>query len=184
MKLVWDSDQFVIAINQLSIHIAPEQCPPFDVVAKIEEQDTSLILEPGDTINEYNDDKPVWYLSNTQALQETHQTGNVIIKHGQPLRLLAIIHDLDNSPSWREDWIKLALETSFSILNDREITSVALPCFGRHFKNFETQDFIRPLAYVIQKSNYPYPRKIWLIVPIEQCQAVHHLMKQILSRQR
>lgn len=49
MKLVWDSDQFVIAINQLSIHIAPEQCPSVDVVANIEEQDTSLILEPAVT---------------------------------------------------------------------------------------------------------------------------------------
>lgn len=49
MKLVWDSDQFVIAINQLSIHIAPEQYPPFDVVANIKEQDISLILEPAVT---------------------------------------------------------------------------------------------------------------------------------------
>ena len=182
MKLVWDSNQWVVTVNQIKIHIVPEQYSSSDVTARIEEQDTSLILEPSDTINEYNDDKPVWYLSNTQALQETHQTGSVIIKPGKPIRLLAVVHDLDCSPSWHEEWVFQALEKSFSILDDKKITSVAVPCFGRHFKDFKLQNFTRPLIKVLQNSNNHYPKKIWLIAPVKQCPLIHDSLIFLLSR--
>ena len=182
MKLVWDSDQYVATINEVKIHIAAEQCPLPEVTAKIEEQDTSLILEPSDTINEYNDDKPVWYLSNTQAIQETHPTGSVIIKPGMPIRLLAVVHDLDCTPSWHEEWVFEALEKSFNILNDKQMTSVAVPCFGRHFKDFELENFTRPLVKVLQNSNNHYPKKIWLIAPVKQCPLLHDSIKFFLSR--
>jgi len=49
------------------------------------------------------DDKPLWYDANKTDLLESHQPGDVIIKSFNPLQFLAIVHDLDQTPSWRTE---------------------------------------------------------------------------------
>jgi len=62
-----------------------------------------LVLEPDDKLRVPGDDKPLWYDANKTDLLESHQPGDVIIKSFNPLQFLAIVHDLDQTPSWRTE---------------------------------------------------------------------------------
>jgi hypothetical protein len=75
----------------------------------VEEQDTALVLSKPGIITEL-DDKPTWFLANKLESQSLLQAGSVFKRAGNPLRLLAIVHDLDREPSWRSEWIAKLLK--------------------------------------------------------------------------
>ena len=183
MKLIWDSHQFNVQINQVAIYIAPDNCPPFSVKAIVEEQDTSLVLEPADEIHEYSDDRPVWCLSNTQALQKVYRPGEVINKSYNPIRLLAIVHDLDCDPSWNIEWIKAAVENIFSLCSEKELLSLGLPILGAQFGKLENEAFVKLLVNQLQVKQLDCPQRIWLIVPAHDCQQVYEHLAQFVTHQ-
>lgn len=177
MKLVWDNQQLKVKINQLEVYIAPNNCAPFQVDAIAEEQDTGLVLEPTDIIHDYGDKNPLWYLANTQALQKTYKAGDIIIKSSSPVRILTIVHDLDYSPSWRSEWIAIALENIFIFVNEKKFSSLALPILGSQFGQFKHKDFISLLLSILEKKQGHYPEYIWLITKSEKCPMVYDLLK-------
>lgn len=179
MKLIWDSSQFKVQLNNTDIYIAPENCPPFLIQALVEEQDTSLILHPSDTIPEYKDSRPSWYLANTQELQNVYNTGEVIVKSTNPIRLLSVVYDLDCECICHLRWIKIALNNIFKICQNRSITSLGLPVLGALHGNIDAQTFVDLLAEKIQHKESECPQQLWLIVPVEQCQLVYAYIKQL-----
>lgn len=184
MKLVWDSQKFKIQIDSIDVYIAPEDCPPFPVKAIVEEQDTSLVLEPADEIHEYSDDKPIWYLSNTQELQKEYIPGEVIVKSYNPIRLLAIIHDLNCEPTWSIDWVKKTIENIFSLCREKELKSLGLPILGTQFGKLENEEFLKLLVSQLQIDLFAYPQQIWLVVPTNECQKVYdNLNLMVTNRQ-
>ena len=182
LKLVWDSHQFKVHINQTDIYIAPEDCSPFPVKAIVEEQDTSLVLEPADEIHEYNDTRPLWYLSNTRELQKVYQPGEVIVKSFNPMRFLAIVHDLDCDPTWNTDWINAAIENVFDLCCDKELASLALPVLGSQFGKIDNETFIKLLVTQLQHKQSDFPEQIWLIVPAHQCQRVYDCLTLLATK--
>lgn len=181
MKLVWDSQQFKVQINQVDIYIAPEGCPPFPVKAIVEEQDTSLVLEPADEIHEYSDTRPVWYLSNTQELQKVYHPGEVIVKSYNPIRLLAIVHNLDCEPTWDIEWIKVAIENIFNLCSAKELASLGLPILGAQFGKLESEEFLKLLVNQLQIQPFAYPQRIWLVIPVHECQKIYDNLSQLVT---
>ena len=82
----------------LRVEIAPSGEPPFAVDAVVIEDDTWQVLgaEP-----EFSSaaEHPIRLM---QELREAEplEPGSVFIKEGAPVRLHAIVHDLDCEPSW------------------------------------------------------------------------------------
>lgn len=59
--------------------------------------------------------------------------GTVLRRDGNPLTMLAIIHDFEKSPCCRPRWIADALADIFRICRERHIRSLLLPLLGvRH----------------------------------------------------
>ena len=54
------------------------------------------------------------------------EPGTVLVKGKNPIRFLAIIHDFNEDPTWREAWIESALEAVFQETENRKIESIAL----------------------------------------------------------
>ena len=179
MKLVWDSQQFKIQINQTDIYIAPENCPPFSIKGIVEEQDTSLVLEPSNELPEYNDSRPVWYQANTLELQKVYHSGEVLVKSYNPIRLLAIVHDLDCDPSWKIDWIKSAINNIFSLCDEKQLASLALPLLGTQFGKFKNKEFLKLLVNQLLFNQLDYPQRIWLLASVEDCQKVYEVLNQL-----
>jgi len=177
MKLIWDSSQFKITIDTIDIHIAPEDHSPFPVNALVEEQDTSLVLEPDDELRDPGDDKPIWYDSNKAELLAAHQPGDVLIKSINPIRFLAIVHDLDQTPSWKSEWIETALSKVFEISDSKSLSAIGIPVLGLQFGRFKLEAFISIFADALKKQNFEHSLRIWLIVKPEQCQKAFELLK-------
>ena len=109
----------------MEIAISPSQFAPFTVQAIVEEQDTALILGNTDKINDPGN-KPAWYLANTLETQPLLTPGQVIIRDTQPLRLQAIIHDLDAEPTCNELWIFQAIQQTFDIAENRDLNAILI----------------------------------------------------------
>lgn len=184
LKLVWDSQQFKVPINQTDIYIAPVECPPFSVKAIVEEQDTSLVLEPSDEIPEYSDFKPIWYEANTQALQKVHLPGEVIEKSYNPIRLLAIVHDFDCEPSWKIDWIKSAINNILNICGKKQLVSLALPVLGAQYGKLKSEEFLKLLVNQLSFKQSDYPQRIWLLVPAHDCQKMYEHLNWLVIKHR
>ena len=177
MKLIWDSNQFKITIDTIDIHIAPEDHSPFPVIALVEEQDTSLVLKPDDELRDPGDDKPIWYDSNKAELYETHQPGDVLIKSFNPMQFLAIVHDLDQTPSWKSEWIEMALNSVFELTGDKSLSAIGIPVLGGQFGRFTLEEFILIFVDTLKKQHFEHSLRIWLIVKPEECQKTYELLK-------
>ena len=171
LQLIWDVDKFRCHVGDIEIAIATTHFPPFDVYAIVEEQDTSLVL--GET-NEIRDpgDKPAWYIANILQKQTLLSPGHVIIRDTKPLRLQAILHDLDQAPIFREPWIILALQQIIDVTEKRKISSLQMPLLGTRYGGIEVRQFINLLLNKIAKEKIAFLKKLWLVSPEQQCQQI------------
>ncbi len=75
------------------------------------------------------DDHPIRVLDAAHG-SEPATPGDIVVRPGAPLRLLAIVHKLDEDPSWRESWIIAAYQGVLREIDRRRLDSVALPLLG------------------------------------------------------
>jgi hypothetical protein len=108
--------------------------------AVVEEQDRWLLMEPlsasalfgaeaghrmRDLARARTDD-----LILDAARSEPARGGAVLMRRDRPLRLLAVVRDLETRPDVREDWVREALETIVRLVARTPIRGIALPVLG------------------------------------------------------
>ena len=175
LRLAWDINLFRTSINGIDIVVASKRVVPFDVDAVVEEQDTALVLSKPDII--YEPDKPAWLLANKLESQSLLKPGTVI-KHGvKPLRLLAIVHDLDQEPSWSSEWISQSLDNIVKISSEHNLSVIQLPVLGSEHGRFELNEFLQLLVQTVSK-NQGSLKKIWLVVPQHECSKALSILKE------
>ena len=100
-----------IQIGSLNMVASLEKDPPFKVEAMAMEEDTFLILSADKRVRHVSE--PLIKVMTRVINTRPRRPGSVIVQEGTPLRLLAIIHDFNEEPTWREDWGTRALEVIF-----------------------------------------------------------------------
>lgn len=173
LQLIWNINRFRYRMNDVELAIAPTAFPPFPVNAIVEEQDTALVL--GET-NEIRDpgDKPAWYLANKLETQALRTPGEVIMKNTLPLRLQAIILDLDAERCCNERWISQAIENLFDIARLHYLRAVQLPPLGTRFGSISNARFIKVLLEILLRQRPSPVQKLWLTVSEQQCESFYH----------
>lgn len=135
----------------------PEDREPHVVVC---EEDVQLVLSIA----------PDLHLSG-ESLQELeraaigtagHAPGSVVVQGGRPMRLLAIIHDVDREPSWCEDWIVAATRAVFREADWRGLTRIAMPLLGTVHGQLAPQRAAELLATVLERPDVVRPETLWL----------------------
>jgi hypothetical protein len=163
IELVWDKSDCSLDIGNLRIQAAPKNYPPFSCQAIVEEQDTYLIL--GEQTELKDPGKPAWYLANTMENTETYSLGSVVIKGKSPLRLCAVVHDIEQEPTYTHACVGKAYQAVMQTVQKRNITSLALPLLGSIHGKLSVTESVQLLdASVI----HGYPEnleKLWLILP-------------------
>jgi len=175
LRLVWDINLFRVRINDIDILVAPKTLAPFAIDAVVEEQDRALILSNPDIITE-TEDKPAWFLANKLESQSLLKPGSVIKRDTKPLRLLAIVHDLDREPSWSSGWIAQALDNIIKLSDEQEISSIQLPILGAQHGRYEPEEFLQLFVIAVNKAQGKL-KKIWLIVPEQDCYQTLSILK-------
>jgi hypothetical protein len=136
---------------------------PYPVDAWAAEEDTYLVLSADPEVAEPDED-PERVMAEVLA---THpeEPGTVIVKAGCPLRLLAIVHDLNEEPSWKEEWVVKALQGIFQEADKRRVRSLALPLLGSLHGSLEKQRFLVLLREVLERRSPEHLKRLWLVVP-------------------
>jgi len=162
-KRVRGSHHSKMSIGAVQIFVGPENMAPYPVEAWAAEEDTYLMLSADPEVVESKEDlKQVM----AQVLTTSPAApGSVMVKAGYPLRLLAIIHDLNQEPSWKEEWVASALDGIFQEAESCKIRSLALPLLGTLHGSLERQRFLALLQDALERRSPRHLTRLWLVVP-------------------
>ncbi len=150
-------------LGPVHVVVAPEDSPPFPIDAIAVEEDTHLLLssdgfveEPEETIDE---------LVTAVSERPANTPGSVLVRKTKPLQFLAIVHDIDRQPTWREEWIASALNGVIEEAEWRHVESVALPLIGTRHGNVETRRVALWLGRCLSRTSFRYLKRVWVIAP-------------------
>lgn len=147
----------------VTVMAAPPEDPPFWVEANVEEQDTCRVLADRGLIREPRES----YQRLVRDMEEGRpaKPGSVLVDGFYPVRLLAIVHDLELEPSWREDWVAAALDEIFRITEGRGLRAVAMPPLGTRHGRLPLPRFLYLLRAAVKGGVFEYLARIWLVSP-------------------
>lgn len=176
LRLIHGDLDHVVRIGPLAIQLAPQERPPFAVSAIAVEQDTALVLDeepvlqaPHHTLGE---------LSGEMERFREPVPGSVVVQRGKPRRLYAIVHDLEQEPTWREEWVETSLQNLLRLAERQQITAMALPLLGSRYGSLTPERFIQLLCLAATRFPPNQPLRIWLVVPRAD---VHRLLNKLSS---
>ncbi len=163
------------------IVVAPADTPPFVVDARVVEEDTFRIMSAA----------PEWAPPEVHPLQlmnelqhyESDRPGSVVVQAGRPIRLLAVVYDLDCDPSWRVEWVAAALRQIMREAAKRRLYSLGLPLLGRQHGRMPRAAFVDLLAGVLADRRSHVPRRLWLMVsaPVDVIPVFRALRDRLFS---
>lgn len=154
----------------LWIVAAPKESLPFPVDAFAYEEDTFLVLSADTTVR---DPKiPLVRIMTRLIETQPRAPGEVLARGAGPARLLAIVHDLNQDPSWKEEWVEKALEGILREAEGRQFRAIALPLLGCVHGTMATERFVSLLGGILKRSPIQNLRRLWLIAPKEKAGTV------------
>jgi hypothetical protein len=152
--------------GSLRIVAAPSSSRPFGIDALVVEEDTWLIMSAEPQIAA-PEEHPIRLMTDV-INAEKEAVGTVRVRTGDPLRFLAIVHDVDCEPTWREEWIRSALTHVFSEAARRRLAAVGLPLLGTRHGRLTVARFAELLASVLPAVDAPSLSRLWLIAATDQ----------------
>ena len=176
LRLIKGNIHCEIFLGSVLIVAAPEDSRPFPVDAVAYEEDTFLVLSTDTRVRE--SEEHIVRLMTRVIEARPAELGKVLVKGKRPFKLLAIVHDLDQNPTWKEEWIESALEGIFREAESRELRSVALPLIGTLHGSLKKRRFIELLKMVLVRLKPCYLERLWLIAPVESNREIIELLKQ------
>jgi hypothetical protein len=137
--------------------------PPFSIDAVAFEEDTFLVMSADPTVRDPGE-HPMKLM--TLVIETQPETpGSVLVTGRAPLHFFAIVHDLNQEPSWREEWIASALDGIFREAERRQLKSIALPLLGSKHGSFEKMRFVKLMRSTIERLSPRYLKRLWLVLP-------------------
>jgi len=168
-----------IIYKNVLIIAAPNEHPPFTAEAMAFEEDTYLIMSAEPT-HIPPAEHPLRLIAELASL-EPEKPGSVVVRGNDPLQLLAVVHDVDDVPTWREEWIENALRSIFLEVNKRQIETLGLPILGSKHGKLDEILFSKLLGNVLAKTEFDNFRRLWLIAPISVNSNLIEMLKQKLK---
>lgn len=186
-RLAWDIEKMRLEFEGIYISVIHPELPPSHINAFVEEQDTSLALSE---FTEFHDpgELPVWYLGHKAASEPGRKTGSVVIHDYNPYVFQAIIHDLDEDPTWHVEWITEALDSIYSLTLDKGITSLRIPALGHVHGRMPLEDSIKLIMNRLKlfindnqiKSNRLSLQKILILVDKDEYLKAFSILKELI----
>jgi hypothetical protein len=152
-----------MTIGSVDVVAAPDKRPPFNVDAVAVEEDTFLVMSAHRRVQDPKE--PLIKIMTRVIETRPKAPGSVFVKGGSPLRFLAVVHDLNEEPTWREEWILGALEAIFREAERRELRAIALPFLGTLHGSLEKERFLVLLRSALEKISVNHLKRLWLVVP-------------------
>lgn len=163
LRLIRGDLDRVVRIGNTRIQIAPQDRPPFPVSAIAVEQDTAMVL--GEEPMVFSPEQTLTEISSEMEHLSEPLPGSVLVKRGNPKRLYAIVHDLEQDPTIRQEWVVKALHNLMRLAERQPFSAIALPLLGTRYGQLDQRRFIELLCYILTKYPPMSPLKLWLVAP-------------------
>jgi hypothetical protein len=163
LRLLPGGRQVTARLDRLLVAAAPEDAPPFPVAGRAFEEDTFLVMsaDPRVAEPEIHPLRLMRELANVRPAAP----GGVVVRPGAPMRFLAIVHDLNQDPTWREEWVAGALQALLGAVEARRLAALALPLLGTRHGRLAPERFGALLAAALRSRPPRHLRRLWLVVP-------------------
>lgn len=142
---------------------APRASAPFSIQAIAVEEDTSLVLSADIEIRDPQQ-HPIRLMTALYAHQP-RPPGSIVSKKACPMHLMAIVHDFDQQPSCRDEWITSCLDEIFNFCSRRKITALGLEPLGTQHGRITQTHFQQLLRHSMLANPPSSLRRLWLIGP-------------------
>jgi hypothetical protein len=177
-RLIRGSYPREMSVGSVRIVAAPKDTPPFPVDAVAFEEDTFLVLSADPRVRDPH--KHIMQVMTRVIETRPESPGSVLVKGNYPhFRLLAIVHDLNQEPSWREEWIASALDGIFREAESRKLRSIALPLLGTLHGSLEKQRFVMLLRWALERMSANHLQLIWLVVPAGTSSKIFQILDRL-----
>jgi O-acetyl-ADP-ribose deacetylase (regulator of RNase III) len=95
------------------------------------------------------------------------RTGSIIVRKGSPVRFLAIVHDVNQEPITREEWVFEALHGLFEKAGELGITSISMPLLAARHGRLPVTRLAELLGEILCRNpEASFPRKLWVMAPV------------------
>jgi len=126
------------------------------------EQDTFLIMD--DPLREKYSDETKAELISEMSDTLPVPPGNIVIRGEKvPFRFLAIVYDVSQEPSWREEWVVIALNEIFRESEYRQLQSLGLQMLGTLHGGLPRERFFALLGAAVKRASFPHLKYLWVI---------------------
>jgi hypothetical protein len=159
----------------INVVAAPEESPPFEVDAVAFEEDTWLVMSADPKIAD-PPEHPIRLMTGLIKARP-EPVGSVLVRGKNPLRFLAIVHDVNQDPTWQEEWIESALKEIFKESEQRQLRAIGLPLLGTLHGRLKKRRFILLLSRVLQQTPFKHLKYLWLMVPTPQNSDIINLLE-------
>lgn len=136
---------------------------PFAVQAMVFEEDTSLVLSADPQVRDPGE-HPVRIMTSLFD-HRPEVPGRVLVRGREPYRVLAIVHDLGEEPTWREEWIVAALEGVLSVCIRLRIEAIGLDPLGSRHGRLPLSRFRELLRGALRAAPPGELQRIWVVLP-------------------
>jgi len=151
--------------------LAPPGDAPFQLDAEVFEEDTYLVLSANTELQEPAEHPLKIWTAVHEA--EPMLPGTIHVTAGSPLRFLAVVHDLRQSPTWTEEWVSSALDQVFVEAESRHLHSLALPPLGTLHGSLEPRRFTGLLRQALDRAEIYHLQRLWILAPASDIPFVH-----------
>ena len=167
------------SFGNLEIVAASKENPPFRVDGFLFEEDTFLVMSADPTVREPKTSM-VRVMSNLMQTKPA-VPGSVLVRGQKPFRFLAVIHDFNEEPSLKEEWVASALDAIFRKSESLQLSSIATPLLGVHYGFLAAERFIEFLVQSLKGRSLQHLRRLWLIVPGGTARGTIQILKAELA---
>lgn len=150
----------------VTVAVSEPWAPPFPLDAVVVEQDTSLLMDPDIPVS----DPGLAYHELVDAIagDPGRRPGTVLARRGsQPLRLWAVVHDLDRIPTCRHEWVAEALRGIVAETERRRVAALSLPALGWTAGAVSMPTLLDLLAAALRDAGVVRSLRVWIPVAPE-----------------
>jgi hypothetical protein len=156
------------SVHGIDLVLGPQHLPPFHVEAIALEEDSCLVLStPVDVI--VSAEHPIRVIAEVNAAAP-QSPGSIVVRSGSPLRFLAVVHDLNEEPSWKEEWVASALAGIIEESEARGLRAIGLQMLGTVHGSLSGERFLALLQAALREGEPQSLQRIWVVTgPLEGC---------------
>jgi hypothetical protein len=139
----------------------PLKWPPFEPQIWVQEQDVWGLLGGEDEVIR-NPGGSLDALAQEMLSEPPRLPGSVRVMARQPLRLEAVVYDLEQQPCSQPEWVQQALSAILSLATAARLERIALPPLGTRHGGLSDAVWMQVLENMLRKHGGP-PARLWII---------------------